>query len=71
MAFQTTTAINYDLHHVISIRKQVNKNKPTEHQEVEGLDETANWSYYPLETHNEEEIQQGSTSPVQDANDAH
>ena len=42
MGFQTSTAINYDPHHVISIRRQVNKNNPFEHQEVEGLIESAN-----------------------------
>ena len=31
MGFQTSTTINYDPHHIISIRKQVNKNKPFEH----------------------------------------
>ena len=42
MGFQTTIAINYDPHHIISIRKQVNKNKTFEHQEVEGLVESKN-----------------------------
>ena len=28
MIFQTVTTVNYDPHHIISIRKQVNKNKP-------------------------------------------
>ena len=36
--------VNYDPEHVISIRIQVNKNKPFEHQEVEGLAEKTNWS---------------------------
>ena len=31
MGFHTYTVINYDPHHIISIRKQVNKNKPFEH----------------------------------------
>ena len=44
MGFQIATAINYDPHHIISIRKQVNKNNPFEHQEVEGLAESENWS---------------------------
>ena len=33
MGFQITTTVNDDPHHIISIRKQVNKNKPFEHQE--------------------------------------
>ena len=37
MRFQIVPSINYDPHHVISIRRQVNKNKPFEHHEVEGL----------------------------------
>ena len=39
MVFPTSTAINYDPHHIITIRKQVNKNNPFEHEEVEGLAE--------------------------------
>ena len=42
MGFQRVSPTNYDPHHIISIRKQVNKNKPFEHQEVEGLDEKEN-----------------------------
>ena len=57
MRFQTTIAVNYDPLHIISIRKQVNKNKPFEHMEVEGLVESANWSNYPLLTQNEEDMQ--------------
>ena len=66
IGFKTTTAINYDPHLIISLRKQVNKNNPFEHQEVEGLVENENWSDYPLVMQNEEDIQQGSTSLVQD-----
>ena len=65
MEFQTTTTINYDPHHIISIRKQVNKNKPFEHQEVESLAEKANWLDYPSPMQNEGDMQQDSTSPVQ------
>ena len=46
MRFPTVAAVNYDPHHIISIRKQVNKNKPFEHQEVAGLVESANWMDY-------------------------
>ena len=34
MNFETTNVVNYDPYHIISIRGQVNKNKPFEHQEV-------------------------------------
>ena len=63
MRFQTVAVLNYDPHHVISIRRQVNKNKLFEHQEVEGLDESSNWIDYPQVTQSEEDMQQGSTSP--------
>ena len=42
MDFKTTFAVNYDPQHVISIRRQLNKNKDFEHQVVEGLDEKVN-----------------------------
>ena len=40
--FQKELRVNYDPHHVISLRKQANKNKPFDHQSVEGLAKTAN-----------------------------
>ena len=42
MDFIKEVNVNYDPHHVISLRKQVNKNKPFEHQAIEGLAEMAN-----------------------------
>ena len=42
MDFQKESKVNYDPHHVISLRKQANKNKPFEHQSVENLAEIAN-----------------------------
>ena len=63
MKFQTVAAVNYDPHHVISIRRQFNKNKPLEHQEVEVLYESVNWLDYPQVTQSEEDMQHGSTSP--------
>ena len=42
MDFQKEAKVNYDPHHVISLRKQANKNKPFEHQPIEGLAETTN-----------------------------
>ena len=37
MGFPTEAAINYDPHHIISNRRQANKNKPFGHHEVAGL----------------------------------
>ena len=42
MEFKNEPKINYDPHHVISLRKQANKNKPFDHQSIEGLAETTN-----------------------------
>ena len=42
MEFQKEPKENYDPHHIISLRKQANKNKPFEHQFIEGLNEMAN-----------------------------
>ena len=42
MDFQKEQRINYDPHHIISHRKQLNKNKPFDHQTIEGLDKIAN-----------------------------
>ena len=42
MDFQKEPKMNYDPHHVISLRKQANKNKPFDHQSIEGLAETTN-----------------------------
>ena len=36
MDFQKEQKVNYDPHHIISQRKQLNKNKPFDHQTVEG-----------------------------------
>ena len=44
MDFQKEKRINYDPHHIISQRKQSNKNKPFDHQIVEGLDKISNLS---------------------------
>ena len=42
MRFSVEAAINYYPHHVISNRRQANKNKPFEHSEEEGLFEATN-----------------------------
>ena len=46
MDFQKEQRINYEPHHIISQRKQSNKNKPFNHQVVEGLEEIANLSCF-------------------------
>ena len=46
MDFQKEQKVNYDPYHIISQRKQENKNKPFDHQVVEGLDEIANLSCF-------------------------
>ena len=39
MVFSMEAAINYDRKHIISNRRQENKNKPFEHSEAAGLSE--------------------------------
>ena len=46
MDFQKEQRINYDPHHIISQRKQSNKNKSLDHQVVEGLDKIASLSCF-------------------------
>ena len=46
MDFQKEQKVNYDPYHIISQRKQANKNKPFDHQVVEGLEEIANLSCF-------------------------
>ena len=46
MEFQKEKGVNYDPHHIISLRKQANKNKPFDHQVIEGLNETANLFHF-------------------------
>ena len=50
MDFQKEEKVNYDPHHIISQRKQLNKNKPFDHQIVEGLDKMANMSNFEENT---------------------
>ena len=72
MGFLVEVVVNYDAHHVISNRRQANKNKPFEHSEVEGLSKAANWMDYPKDINNGENIKEdslsstpGSSSPQQ------
>ena len=67
IGFQTDAAANYDFHHIISIKIQVNKNKPFEHHEIVGMDKSSNWMDYPHETQRNEDMQQGSTSSIREA----
>ena len=55
MDFQKEAKVNYDPHHVISLRKQANKNKPFEHQPIEGLAETANLLQFTERSKSDEE----------------
>ena len=64
MGFFTEAAINYDPHHVISNKRQALKRNHFEHDEVVGLAEAANWSYYPHETQKDTDIQGGSTYSI-------
>ena len=61
MEFQKDTRVNYDPHHVISLRKQANKNKPFDHEFIEGLNETTNLLQF-METPRSDE--NTSTLPV-------
>ena len=47
MGFPIEASINYDPHHIISIKRKANKNNPFEHHEVACLLEATNWSNYP------------------------
>ena len=69
--FQTATAMHNDPHHIMSIRIQVNKNKPFEHQELEGLYEKVNWSDYPSLMQDEEVMHQDPPSLVKDVSVTH
>ena len=46
MNFNKSIVVNYDAHHVISQRRQLDKKKAFEHQVVEGLAERDNWMEY-------------------------
>ena len=55
MEFIKDVNMSYDPHQVISLRKQANRNKPFEHQAVEGLSETANLLTFTDESNAEAE----------------
>ena len=66
MGFLNKAAINYDPHHIISIRREVNKNNTFEHFEVASLPETANQLDYPHETQGDVDMQEYSTSSIRE-----
>ena len=50
--------MNYDPHQIISQRRKLNKNKPFDHQIIEGLDKMANLSNFE---ENAEVMKEGMT----------
>ena len=56
MGFSVEVVVNYIPNHVISNRRQANKNKPFEHSEVAGLCEEKNWMDYPKVINNGEDM---------------
>ena len=66
MGFQKDVVVNYDPHHIISIRREVNKNWPSKHNEIAGMAESVNWLDYPHETQMDLDMQKDSTSSVQE-----
>ena len=71
MGFLTEAAINYDPHHIISIKRQVHKRKPFEHFEIAILQEAANWLEYPHEVQRDVDMQKYSTSSVREVTSPH
>ena len=65
MDFQKEQRINYDPHHIISQRKQSNKNKPFDHQVVEGLEEIANLSCFVESSGIDESRSSGLSTAIQ------
>ena len=59
--FPTKASINYDPHHIISIRRKVNKNNTFEHHGVACLLEAANWLDYPQEKQGDDGMEEYST----------
>ena len=65
MDFQREQRVNYDPYHIISLRKQANKNKPFDHQVVEGLKEVANLFYFVEILGSDENTSNGSVAVSQ------
>ena len=65
MDFKKEQKVNYDPYHIISLRKQANKNKPFDHQVVEGLKELANLSHFMENPGSNESTSSGSITTSQ------
>ena len=65
MDFMKDPNVNYDPHQVISLRKQANRNKPFEHQVVEGLAEMANLLQFTDESKSDEETHPAPGTTIQ------
>ena len=67
--FAMEATINYDPHHIISNRRQANKNKPSEHVDVAVLVEKVNYMEYLRETSCDEDMPENSASsaPIGDS----
>ena len=63
MDFQKEEKMNYDPHQIISHRRQLNKNKPFDHQNIEGLDKMTNLSNFE---ENVEVMKEGMTKANKD-----
>ena len=60
MNFKKDTTVNYDPLHVISQRRQLNKNKAFEHRVVEGLVGKSNWMDYQTQMKDTEALQENT-----------
>ena len=65
MDFQKEKKVNYDPHHIISQRKQLNKNKPFDHRTVEGLDKIANLANFEENSEADEDRKNRFTAVAQ------
>ena len=65
MDFIKESSVNYDPHQVVSLRKQANRNKPFEHQAVEGLAKVANLLQFTNESRSHEETHPAPGTEIQ------
>ena len=65
MDFQKEQKVNYDPHHIISQRKQLNKNKPFDHQTIEGLDKIENLANFEENSEADEDKRNRLTAVAQ------
>ena len=59
-----STKINYDPHHIISQRRQYNKNKVFDHEEIEGLTQRYNLMEYPSDVDNSKSLHVDPSSKI-------